>query len=86
MAAFLPLRVLAELVNIGTLMAFSVVCISVLVLRRTRPDEPRPFRCPAVGVVAPAGISKQEEQVLEQTFPEYAQYRTRTKRFIPGVI
>lgn len=55
-AGFTPITKLEEMVNIGTLMAFSVVCIAVLVLRRTRPDVPRPFRCPAVGVVAPAGV------------------------------
>ncbi len=42
-----PVRILGELVSIGTLMAFVTVCIGVLVLRRTRPDLPRPFRAPA---------------------------------------
>jgi len=55
-AGFTPITKLEEMVNIGTLMAFSVVCIAVLVLRRTRPEEPRAFRCPAVNVVAPAGV------------------------------
>lgn len=41
-----PVRVLGELVAIGTLSAFVTVCIGVLVLRRTRPDLPRPFRTP----------------------------------------
>jgi APA family basic amino acid/polyamine antiporter len=45
-AGFLPLRILAELVNIGTLLAFFVVCIAVLVLRRTHPHAHRPFRVP----------------------------------------
>ena len=45
-AGFLPLRILAELVNIGTLLAFFVVCVSVLVLRRTHPHAHRPFRVP----------------------------------------
>jgi APA family basic amino acid/polyamine antiporter len=44
LAGLLPLRVLAELVNIGTLLAFFVVCAAVLVLRRTHPDAERPFR------------------------------------------
>jgi APA family basic amino acid/polyamine antiporter len=52
----LPLRILAELVNIGTLMAFVIVCAAVLVLRRTHPNMPRPFRCPLVPVVPIAGI------------------------------
>jgi APA family basic amino acid/polyamine antiporter len=50
-AAFVPLNVLAELINIGTLAAFTLVSIAVLVLRRTRPDLPRSFRCPGVPVV-----------------------------------
>ncbi len=46
-AGVLPLGKLAELVNIGTLFAFVMVCIGVIVLRRTQPDLPRPFRLPA---------------------------------------
>ncbi|MGH8146958.1 MAG: APC family permease, partial [Rhodanobacteraceae bacterium] len=45
-AGLLPIDILAELTNIGTLLAFLVVCIAVLVLRRTHPDLPRPFRVP----------------------------------------
>jgi basic amino acid/polyamine antiporter, APA family len=43
----LPVKILGELVSIGTLAAFVTVCIGVLILRRTRPDLPRPFRAPA---------------------------------------
>ncbi len=50
-AAVVPLNVLAELINIGTLAAFTLVSIAVLVLRRTRPDLPRAFRCPGGPVV-----------------------------------
>ena len=50
-AAFVPLNVLAELINIGTLAAFSLIAVAVLVLRRTRPDLHRGFRCPGVPVV-----------------------------------
>ena len=50
-AGFVPLNVLAELINIGTLAAFTLISIAVLVLRRTRPDLPRAFRCPGVPVV-----------------------------------
>ncbi|WP_433336354.1 amino acid permease [Spirillospora sp. CA-294931] len=46
LAGFIPLAKLAELVNIGTLFAFLVVSIGVMVLRRTRPDLPRAFRTP----------------------------------------
>ncbi|HEU5156493.1 MAG TPA: amino acid permease [Streptosporangiaceae bacterium] len=50
-AALIPLSALAELVNIGTLFAFVVVSIAVIVLRRTRPDLPRSFRTPLVPVL-----------------------------------
>jgi len=50
-AAFVPLNVLAELVNIGTLAAFCLVSVAVIVLRKNRPDLPRAFRCPGVPVV-----------------------------------
>ena len=46
LAGFIPLAALAELVNIGTLFAFVVVSVAVVVLRRTRPDLPRAFRTP----------------------------------------
>jgi APA family basic amino acid/polyamine antiporter len=51
MAALIPLKALAELVNIGTLFAFTVVSIGVMILRRTRPDLPRAFRTPLVPYV-----------------------------------
>ncbi|MGW0084055.1 amino acid permease [Streptomyces sp. NPDC003393] len=47
-AGFTSLSILAELVNIGTLFAFVVVALSVIILRRTRPDLPRAFRTPWV--------------------------------------
>lgn len=56
MGALIPLRVLAELVNIGTLLAFVIVCIAVMVMRRTYPDARRPFRCPWVPVIPILGI------------------------------
>ena len=43
LAAFIPLRVLAELVNIGTLLAFVIVCISVIVMRKRHPEAKRRF-------------------------------------------
>ncbi|OYO20813.1 amino acid permease [Enemella dayhoffiae] len=51
LAAFIPLKALSEMVSIGTLFAFLVVSIAVVVLRRTRPDMERPFRTPLVPVV-----------------------------------
>ena len=56
MAAFLPLRILAELTNIGTLLAFVIVCAAVLIMRRTNPDAARPFRAPFVPLVPILGI------------------------------
>jgi APA family basic amino acid/polyamine antiporter len=47
-AGLLPIGVLSQLVSIGSLLAFVLVCIGVVVLRRTAPDVPRPFRTPGV--------------------------------------
>jgi APA family basic amino acid/polyamine antiporter len=55
-AAFTPILKLEEMVNIGTLFAFVVVCSAVLILRIRRPEANRPFKAPLVYVVAPAGI------------------------------
>jgi APA family basic amino acid/polyamine antiporter len=55
-AGFLPIGEVAELVNIGTLSAFIVICLSVLILRIRRPDVKRGFRSPALWLVAPVGM------------------------------
>ena len=52
----LPLSLLGELVSIGTLFAFVIVCISVAVLRRTQPATPRPFKTPFVPLVPILGV------------------------------
>jgi APA family basic amino acid/polyamine antiporter len=57
MGGLLPLRVLAELVNIGTLLAFVIVCAAVLIMRRTDPNAERPFRVPFVPLVPLMGIA-----------------------------
>ena len=57
LAGLLPLNVLGELVSMGTLLAFATVCISVLVLRHTKPELPRPFRVPAVWLVSLLGAA-----------------------------
>jgi APA family basic amino acid/polyamine antiporter len=56
LAAFVPLGEIVKLVNIGTLFAFVLVNIGVIVLRRTRPDMPRPFRVPLSPVLPIIGI------------------------------
>ncbi len=50
-AGLVPLSILGEMVSIGTLFAFVIVCISIAVLRKTRPNVPRPFRTPWVPLV-----------------------------------
>jgi APA family basic amino acid/polyamine antiporter len=56
LAALFPLKLLADLVNIGTLLAFVVVCAAVIIMRRTHPDLHRPFRTPWVPWVPALGI------------------------------
>ena len=55
LAGVLPISILGELVSIGTLLAFTIVCVSIIVLRKTRPDIPRPFRTPWVPVIPALG-------------------------------
>jgi APA family basic amino acid/polyamine antiporter len=56
LAAFVPLSEIVKLVNIGTLFAFVLVNIGVVVLRRTRPDMPRPYRVPFSPVFPALGV------------------------------
>jgi APA family basic amino acid/polyamine antiporter len=57
MAGVLPLDILGELVSIGTLAAFVIVCAGVMVLRVRAPNANRPFRTPLVWITAPLGIA-----------------------------
>jgi basic amino acid/polyamine antiporter, APA family len=57
LAGLLPIGLLGQLVSIGTLLAFAIVCLGVLALRFIDPELPRPFRAPAVHLVAPAGAA-----------------------------
>ncbi|HTT81945.1 MAG TPA: amino acid permease, partial [Rhizomicrobium sp.] len=57
LAGLLPLDILGELVSIGTLLAFVIVCVGVMVLRVKAPEATRPFRTPLVWIVAPLGIA-----------------------------
>jgi APA family basic amino acid/polyamine antiporter len=56
LAASLPINVLGEMVSIGTLLAFVIVCAGVWVIRRRNPDLPRPFRAPWIPVTPILGI------------------------------
>lgn len=56
LGGFLPLRLLADLVNIGTLLAFVLVCGAVLIMRRLHPEAPRPFQCPMVPLIPILGV------------------------------
>ncbi len=57
LSSLLPLRLLAELTNIGTLFAFVVVCAAVLVMRRVQPHAERPFRVPLAPLTPLLGIA-----------------------------
>ncbi len=56
LAAFVPARVAGEMVSIGTLFAFTLVCAAVLIVRKSMPDVPRAFKTPFVPVVPVLGI------------------------------
>jgi APA family basic amino acid/polyamine antiporter len=56
LAALVPIGEAADMTNIGTLFAFVLVCVGVLVLRRLRPQHPRPFRVPLMPVIPLLGV------------------------------
>ena len=56
-AGLLPIHILSELVSIGTLLAFTIVCISIIILRKNKPGIPRPFKTPWVPWVPLAGAA-----------------------------
>jgi len=56
-AGAFPLSLLGELISIGTLLAFAIVCLGVIVLRQRRPDLPRPFRVPGYPWIPLGGIA-----------------------------
>jgi len=55
-AAFAPIQVVGEMTSIGTLFAFVLVCAGIMVMRKTHPELPRPFRTPLVPIVPILGI------------------------------
>ncbi len=63
-AGLFPIGILGELVSIGTLLAFTIVCIAVIVLRYERPDLPRPFRVPWMPVIPILGALVSLVQML----------------------
>jgi APA family basic amino acid/polyamine antiporter len=56
-AGLYPVRTLADISNSGTLFAFAIVALAVLVLRRTQPERPRHYRVPAYWLVCPLAIA-----------------------------
>ena len=56
-AALFPVGVLAEISNAGTLFAFTAVAIGVMVLRKTDPNRPRPFKTPLIWIVGPLAVA-----------------------------
>lgn len=56
LSSLLPLKILSDLVNIGTLLAFVIVCSAVLIMRRTHPNAVRPFRVPLMPLIPILGI------------------------------
>jgi len=57
LAGILPINILGELVSIGTLLAFAIVCIGIIFLRYKRPELKRPFRTPLVPLIPILGAS-----------------------------
>ena len=55
-AAFVPMNVVGEMTSIGTLLAFLMVCVGILILRKTDPEAKRPFRVPLVPLIPILGI------------------------------
>ena len=55
--AFAPLELVGHMTSIGTLLAFVIVCLGIIILRKTRPDLPRPFKTPLVPLVPILGMA-----------------------------
>jgi basic amino acid/polyamine antiporter, APA family len=55
-AAFAPISVVGEMTSIGTLFAFVIVCIGIILMRRSHPDTPRPFKTPLVPLTPILGV------------------------------
>jgi APA family basic amino acid/polyamine antiporter len=55
-SAFTPIEGISKMVNIGTLLAFVLVCLAVWIMRKKEPTRHRPFKAPVIWFVAPMGI------------------------------
>src|SRR5579863_1632246 len=55
-SGFAPIAVVGEMTSIGTLLAFVIVCVGILIMRKTQPNVPRPFRTPLVPLVPILGV------------------------------
>lgn len=55
-ASFTPIGVLSDMTSFGTLFAFAMVCLAVLILRQREPNRDRPFKTPMLAIIAPLGI------------------------------
>jgi APA family basic amino acid/polyamine antiporter len=56
-AALVPIKIVGEMTSIGTLFAFVIVCGGIIIMRKTNPNAPRPFRTPLVPLVPLLGIA-----------------------------
>src|SRR5215217_3093966 len=78
LAGVFPIRTVADLTNIGILAAFIVVCIAVIVLRRTRPEVPRTFRLPLMPIVPAFGVLASLFLILQLHWQTWLRFVTRT--------
>ncbi len=73
-AGVLPIRAVADLTNIGILSAFIVVCVAVILFRRTRPDAPRSFRLPLMPFVPAFGVLSSLFLILQLPWETWARF------------